>query len=263
MGPLVTITGLTFRYFSPSKPVFSAYGLTIPPGSCCAVLGPSGAGKTTLLEILSGSAGAHYRTARCEGSVKIGGTNYSPIPSAVLFPEVGFVLQDPYVQISGIKSTVRSEIEFTLENLGIERGSRIKRVDAILDMLSLTPLADRHPYKLSGGEMQRVALASILVAEPPLLLLDEPANGLDIGSRMVLKNILRSLKGTTTIVLTDYTLAFALDLADRFVVLENGINRFEGTRKEFEGSLHALRELIPVESATTGNHTRVVGENSP
>lgn len=247
MGPSVVVTGLTFRYFAASKPVFSSYRVNIPGGSRCAILGPAGAGKTTFLEILSGAAASHYKTAVSEGTVTIGGEQHTPIPLKVLFPRVGLVLQDPSVQISGIRATVRSEIEFTLENLGMEEKARAGKVANILERFSLTHLADRHPYKLSGGEMQRVALASIVVAEPELLLLDEPANALDARSRKELSELLRLLSPATTIVFTDYTPEFALETADRFILLSNGTTRFEGTRDEFLKALSSLSDLVPTE----------------
>lgn len=247
MGPSVVATDLTFRYFAASRPVFSAFRVNIPGGSRCAILGPAGAGKTTLLEILSGAAASHYKTAIADGRVTIGDKTHIPIPHEVLFPRVGLVLQDPSVQISGIRHTVRSEIEFTLENLGMGKDVRAAKVAKILERFSLTHLADRHPYRLSGGEMQRVALASIVVAEPDLLLLDEPANALDERSRNELAGILRSLSPATTIVFTDYTPEFALETADRFVLLDNSTTRFEGTRDEFLTALSTFSALLPTE----------------
>lgn len=245
MGPAITISDLTFRHSESSRPVFRSFGMDIPPGACCALLGPAGAGKTTLLEILSGAAGSQYKTARAGGTVRIGSEIYSPISSQVLFPAVGLVLPDPYIQISGIRRTVRSEIAFTLENLGTDTIVRRQRVDEMLSKLGLTALADRDPRTLSGGEMQRVALASLLVARPPVLLLDESANALDTQAAGMLSAILHDLKGSTTTILTDYTADFALGVADRFIVLHEGSIRYQGDREGLIAAADTLGDFIP------------------
>lgn len=219
--------------------------MNIPSGTCCALLGPAGAGKTTLLEILSGAAGSQYKTSRAQGTVRIGHESFAPIPPGVLFPTVGFVLGDPMIQISGIRHTVRSEIAFTLENLGTDPAIRSRHVDEMLAKLGLGALADRNPRTLSGGEIQRVALASLLVARPPVLLLDEPANALDSGAAAMLSAILRELTESTTIILTDYTADFSLGVADRFIVLQEGSIRFQGDRDALLDAAHALQDVIP------------------
>jgi len=247
MAPRITIDNLAYRYFAAGNPVFVGLSLEIPPGTCCAVLGPTGAGKTTLLEILSGIAGSQCKTSVAEGIIQIGENQYEPIPKATLFPGVGLLLQDPDVQISGIRDTVAAEVEFTLEQLSISATDRQRRVRDILADLGLSPLSQRHPLGVSGGERQRIALASVLVASPSLLLLDEPANALDSRSQHLLKGILRSRKETTTIILTDYSIDFALGLADMFVVLAAGRLVFQGTSTDFFKALVSMQDLLPIE----------------
>ena len=246
MAPDISVADLTFRYYANSPPVFSRYSLDIPAKTCCAILGPTGSGKTTLLSVISGIAGSQLKTASAEGTVRIGLESYAPLPRRILFPKVGFALQEPSVQISGVKNTVRSELGFTLENLGVHPAERGPRVDETLRLFGLERLAERNPFHLSGGEMQRVALASILVAAPSILLLDEPTGALDWPSQKRLKSLLRSLKTTTTIVFTDYTIEFALNLADVIVVMENGRNVFVGNQREFLDSLSSFDHLLPL-----------------
>ncbi|NMC80266.1 MAG: ABC transporter ATP-binding protein, partial [Chloroflexi bacterium] len=93
--------------------------------------------------------------------------------------KVGIVLQNSFSQISGARSTVAQEIAFGLENLGIERQEMHARVAAIVDQLGIAHLADRSPLALSGGQQQQVAIASILVMQPQVLVLDEPTSQLD------------------------------------------------------------------------------------
>ncbi len=247
MAPRITIDNLGYRYFAAGSAVFSGLSLEIPPGSCCALLGPTGSGKTTLMEILSGVAGSQCKTSVAEGTIQIGEDRYEPIPQATLFPNVGLVLQDPEVQISGVRDTVTTEVEFTLEQLSIPASERHERVREILAHLGLSSLAQRQPTMVSGGERQRIALASVLVASPRLLLLDEPANALDSTSQHLLKSILRSRKGATTIILTDTSIDFALGLADLFVILAGGRVVFKGTSKDLFPALDSLQDILPLD----------------
>lgn len=247
MAPRIIVENLSYRYFEGGNPVFSDFSMEIPEGFCCALLGPTGAGKTTLLEILSGVAGSQCKTSVSAGSVQIGQEQYTPIPKSTLFPAVGLVLQDPEVQISGIKETVESEVAFTLEQMSIPASEQRQRVRTTLNDLALAPLAQRHPMEVSGGERQRIALASILVAAPSLLLLDEPANALDGRSQQLLKERLRILKRNTTIIISDYSIDFSLGLADMFVVLSAGRIVFQGTSADLFRNIDALRDFLPVD----------------
>lgn len=248
MAPHVIIENLAYRYFEGGDPVFSDLSLEIPGGSCCALLGPTAAGKTTLLEILSGVAGSQCKTSVSAGSIQIGQERYTPIPKTTLFPSVGLVLQDPEVQISGIKRTIESEVAFTLEQLSIPASEKQQRVRTTLKDLALAPLAQRHPLEVSGGERQRIALASILVATPSLLLLDEPANALDGRSQQLLREKLRILKRNSTIIVSDYSIDFTLGLADMFLVLSSGRIVFQGTSADLFRNIDTLREFLPLDS---------------
>lgn len=248
MAPQVTIKGFSFRYSASAQNVLSNLTTNIPAGVCCAILGPTGSGKTTLLQTLSGILGRHHPQAVASGEITIGETAYQPLPKAILFPEVGLALQDPYVQISGIRSTVFEEIAFTLENVGEPVVDAEQRINAMLHVLGISPLSQRKPTELSGGELQRVALATILVAQPKLLLLDEPTNALDNVARAKLKTILRSLKGRTTVVVSDTSLDFSVGLADMFLILNEGKIVFAGNQRELLDHLSGFAGLIPIKS---------------
>jgi ABC-type sulfate/molybdate transport systems ATPase subunit len=101
--------------------------------------------------------------------------------------------------------------------------------------------------EVSGGERQRIALASILAAAPSLLLLDEPANALDGRSQQLLRENLRVRKGTTTMIVSDYSIDFSLGLADLFVVLSAGRIVFQGGSVDLFRNIDALRDLLPLE----------------
>src|SRR5699024_10259706 len=93
--------------------------------------------------------------------------------------KIGFVFQNPFTQISGVKDTVFEEIAYGLENLGVEREEIRKRVENIIELLGIEYLQHNNPNDLSGGQKQRIAFASIIVMEPEILVIDEPTSQLD------------------------------------------------------------------------------------
>lgn len=246
MGHEIDIQSLSFSYFEGAAPVLSNVSLRADKGTCMAVLGPAASGKTTLLQILSGIMGAQSTTCAATGTVTIGDTLHAPIPDKVLFPQVGLVMQDASVQISGVKETVEEELSFTLDNLGFAGEEKSRRISAVASILDLHHLRHRRPNQLSGGELQRLVLGSIIVAEPRILLLDEPLAALDSLARHRLSETLRSLKRTTTIIVADSSVDFALAVADMFVVLDRGHIAFAGPRTEFLNSLASFTRLLPV-----------------
>jgi energy-coupling factor transporter ATP-binding protein EcfA2 len=247
MAASLTIEHLTFQYADGNPPVLSNLSLTVPSHSCCAVLGPTGSGKTTLLHLIAGSLLKHHPSSIVRGSVVIDNVQYQPAPKEVLFPAVGLTLQDPYVQLSGIRETVHTEVALTLELLGTDTSNIDAQVERTLRELGLSELSHRQPNTLSGGETQRVALATIFVAHPSLLLMDEPATALDYGAQTKLISTLRHLKEKTTLLMTDTHIDFVLEVADRFVVLDKGTCVLSCSKEEFLNHLPKLGKLLPIE----------------
>ena len=245
MAARLEIHGLSVQYSTGATPALHGVTVGVASGSCCAVLGPTGAGKTTLLHALSGVLGKHHARAIASGSITVADSSFSPLPKTILFPLVGLALQDPYVQISGVRETVYDEVRFTLENLGLSSQGAEQRILPLLKELGIDHLALRKPTALSGGETQRVALATILAARPNVLLLDEPASSLDLTATVRLQRILKSLREKTTVVLTDTHIDFALVVAHQIVVLDRGRVVFDGTPKGFLSALEDLESILP------------------
>ncbi len=244
MNEAITIEHLSFKY-SPQQPwVVSDISLAVPKGSCCAILGPTSAGKSTLLHAVAGILGKHHRSSKTLGSIKVEDVRKPSLGDDLLFPDVGIVLQDPYVMISGIYETVQEELAFTLYNLEIPEAVIEERVAQTLRFLNLAHLAHRHPLHLSGGEVQRVALGTILVAEPKILLIDEPRNSLDCDGQDTLVQLLRSLQPHTTVLFTDYQIELALAVADSVLVLNEGKNLFYGNKREFISRYREFASLL-------------------
>jgi energy-coupling factor transporter ATP-binding protein EcfA2 len=219
----------------------------VPSGSCCAILGPTGAGKTTLLYALSGALGA-FSSGLGTGSVRIGGEEFNPFPRNVLFPRVGLALQEPHVQISGLRESVLEEIQFTLENIGLDEHLVESRAIDILKQMGILHLAERKPSSLSGGEMQRVALASLLVARPSVVLLDEPTTSLDSHGCLALARTIVSMKNISTVLFTDVGLDLPLVAADWILVLQKGSVSYFGSKSEFLREMGRFRDILPTEA---------------
>jgi energy-coupling factor transport system ATP-binding protein len=246
MAARILVERFSFRYGPDLPRALADVSLDVPPGSCCAILGPTGAGKTTLLHALVGILGRHHPDSIHSGAMRIGKRAFTPLPRDVMFPEVGLVLQDPYVQLSGVRDTVVDEVLYTLENLGIATEDAQARIETLLHELGIDQLASRRPTTLSGGETQRLALATMLIAEPQALLLDEPTSALDTAATGRLQQIVRSLHGRATVVITDTHVEFSLPLADQIVVLHQGKVLFAGTPRDFILRMDRFEDVLPV-----------------
>ncbi len=246
MAPSIALRSLSYQYFQESPPALRDVTLEIPPGRCAAILGPTGSGKTTLLHLLSGILGSQFTTGKAVGSVSIGDEEYTPLPPRVLFPFAGYLMQDAALQLSGVKDTVEEEVAFSLDNLNTTGEERRRKVESVLSILRIGHLAGRRPSQLSGGELQRVALASVLVSEPPLLLLDEPVSALDSLALHSMTSLVRSLVPRTTVIIADSGIEFGLAAADLFIVMKEGSPVFSGGRSEFLGSLDTFSEYLPI-----------------
>jgi energy-coupling factor transporter ATP-binding protein EcfA2 len=145
-------------------------------------------------------------------------------PQGDLAGLVGLVFQNPFNQISGARYTVRDEIAFGLENLGLPRAEIERRADAVIEETDLGELAERSPFALSGGQQQRVAIASIMAMQPQVLVLDEPTSQLDPrGTEEVFAdlNTLAEEHGTT-VVLVEHKLEWLAAHCDRVLALHEG-----------------------------------------
>jgi iron(III) transport system ATP-binding protein len=200
-------------------PVLRDVSLAVVPGSFVALLGPSGCGKTTLLRVIAGLE----RPQR--GSITIGAQTVVDIAAGIMVPpqrrRLGMVFQHyalwPHM-------TVRRNIAYPLGKQGFPRAEWELRVDAIAAAVGLAGILDRRPSQLSGGQQQRVALARALVAQPSVLLLDEPLSNLDASLRDQLRRELRQIhdhQGTTTILVTHDQEEAAM-LADVIAVVNAG-----------------------------------------
>lgn len=216
---MIELRAVSYTYPDAGGPALQRIELNLRPGSITGVVGASGAGKTTLAKVIAGflpQAGGGELT----GTVSVGGRDLAGLSLLDALSQVGLVLQNPFNQISGAKYTVREEIAFGMENLGTPRAEMAERVDEVAARLRITDLLDRSPYALSGGQMQLVAIASMLVLRTPVLVLDEPTAQLDpAGTRLVFAVLERLQQAGATVLIFEHKLELLQAHAERLLVL--------------------------------------------
>jgi energy-coupling factor transporter ATP-binding protein EcfA2 len=223
VGPLIRLQDVDYTYPRGERPALDSVSLEIPAGQFCALLGANGAGKSTLCYALTGFI-PHFYRGRLAGRLQVAGMNVAETPLAQLAGRIGLVFANPFNQITGAKFTVREEVAFGLENLGIPRQEMEARIARALEMTDIAGLADRSPYNLSGGQQQRLAIASVLAMEPQVLVLDEPAAQLDPAGAAALFAVLHTLSARqeTTVVLATHKVERVARFAGRAVILQQG-----------------------------------------
>ena len=218
----IELRDVSYRYPTSPKKNLKNINLTVESGEFIAVIGRNEAGKTTLCNVIRGFA-PHFYNGTVSGSVKVNGKDVLATEIGELSSDVGYVFQNPFNQNSGVKSTVYEEISYGLENLGVSREEIFRRVDEVIELLGIGHLAGKHPMKLSGGQCQRVALASVIVMEPEVLLIDEPTSQLDPKGTEDVFKIIKMLKdrGKTTI-LVEHKIDRIAEYADRAILMDQG-----------------------------------------
>lgn len=229
---ILELRDVGFKYQLASKPCFRKVNLSIEKGEFIGIVGKNGVGKTTLCNIMRGIIPL-FTEGDLRGEILLEGRPLNEYDRGVLAEKIGFVFQNPFIQMTGIKKTVFEEIAYGLENLGVEREEIIKRVNAAIEELKISHLKDKNPTRLSGGQSQRVAIASVLVMNPEILLVDEPTSQLDpIGTEEVF-NVLGILKkNRKTVVLVEHKINLISEYVDRVIVLDDGYVAMDGPTEE-------------------------------
>lgn len=204
----VELKDVWFRYERDGADVLRGTTLAVPEGSLFAVVGGNGTGKSTMLRAICGVA-RPYR-----GKITVLGRRLKEWKKAELFRGgVALLPQDPLNLM--VKKTVRGDLEEMLDGRGLTAEQRVAAVREVAVLTDIVPLLDAHPFDLSGGEVQRAALAKVLLSEPRLLLLDEPTKGLDAFFKDKLARLLRSLTARgTTVLMVSHDVEFCASYAD-------------------------------------------------
>ena len=221
MGYVMECKNVTYTYPLADEPSIRNVSLNIEEGKFYGVVGENGSGKTTLCAILRGFAPSFYQ-GEIQGEVLVYG---KPIGEygGELATKIGYVFQNPFTQISGVKETGFEEVAYGLENFGVPVEEIVERVEAIMKLTHIDSLAEKNPLELSGGQMQRVALASVLVLEPDILIIDEPTSQLDPQGTESVFEIIKMMKDKKkTIILVEHKIDLIAEYADEVLVLRGG-----------------------------------------
>lgn len=220
------MTALAFERFSYTYPGAAApalrdVSLAIEPGAFVVVAGLSASGKSTLIRAACGLV-PHFHGGEAAGTVRVGPLDTREHGPGELSAHCGTLLQDPETQV--VMNAVRSEIALPLEHRGLSASAVARGVEEAALALGVAHLLDRPTHELSGGELQRVALAAAIAPRPPLVLLDEPTSQLDPVAGDELIWLLRRLNEEwgTAVVLAEHRLERCLAHADRVIVLDGG-----------------------------------------
>ena len=218
-APLLQLRECWFRYDRDGADVLKELSLTVRAGELLAIVGGNGAGKSTALAVLAGQR-RPYRGKVLQKTKRIAA-----------------LCQEPRAMF--VKDTVRADLEDALRTLSLPAAERQPRMDAAVAAMALSPLLERHPFDLSGGEQQRAAIAKLLLARPDVLLLDEPTKGMDAAFRASFGALLRALcEQGTAVVLVSHDIEFCAAYADRAALLFDGQILSEGRTRAFFAGNH-------------------------
>ncbi len=219
----LVLDDVTYRYAGSARSALEGIDLTIRPGEVVGVVGANEAGKSTMCLVAAGLAPATIG-GRLDGRVTIDDLMTAQARPHELAQRCGVLFQNPMTQLSGTSPTVWEEIAFGPRNLGLALAEIVDRVDAALQALAIADLAPRDPQRLSGGQAQLVALASMVAMRPAYLVLDEPTSQLDpLGTKLVGAALVDLLADTETgILLVEHKTDLLSEVAHRVVVLAEG-----------------------------------------
>ncbi len=215
MGTIIEFKEVSYKYPLEEDFAIRNINLEIYEGEVLSIIGSNGAGKTTLIKHMNGLLKPTV------GDVFVDGINTKEATIAELSKTVGIVFQNPDYQL--FASSVYEEVSFVLKNLGYSKEKIKERVEQMLVFFSLSNYSNTSPLLLSGGEKKRVTLASVLVYDPKVLVLDEPTIGLDFVQKNNLKSVIKEVKKKgKTVVLVTHDLDFVAEISDRVLVMGEG-----------------------------------------
>jgi energy-coupling factor transport system ATP-binding protein len=218
---MIKFSNVSLIYPNSTTTVLENLNLEISEGEMVLVIGPTGSGKSSLLRLINGLV-PHHTGGILAGDVSVDGHSTQLVKPGGMAHLIGIVGQNPANAF--VADTVEEELAFGMETLNLPQDVMRKRVEEVLDLLSLAPLRNRNIATLSGGEQQRVAIGSALVAHPKVLVLDEPTSALDpIAAEEVLSILHRLVHDLSlTVVIAEHKLERVIQFADRIVHI-NGV----------------------------------------
>ena len=232
MSDVLELDRVSYWYPDAQRPALDGVSLTIGAGELVVLAGLSGSGKSTLLRTASGLV-PHFHGGKLAGTVSVAGMDTRTQTPAQLAAAVGTLFQDPETQV--VMNGVRAELAFPLENRGDSAPAVARGVEEAALALGIAHLLERPTSQLSGGELQRVALAAALAGRPSLIVLDEPTSQLDPVAGDELIALLRRINedSEASVVICEHRLERCLSIADRVIAMDEGRIVCDAPPREF------------------------------
>ena len=247
------IENLSFRYPTSEKYALSDISLCVNCGEFLLVCGKSGCGKTTLLRLLKSALAP---TGNLSGDIYFGKERLDKVSEDIQAQRIGFVMQNPENQI--VTDKVWHELAFGLENMGFSNVKIRARVSEIAQFFGISDWFYKDTSELSGGQLQILNLASVMVMNPDVLILDEPTSRLDPIATSEFLNAVKKINHElgTTIILSEHNLEDAFAMADRVIVMDSGKIIYNGTAQSVSGGLiksgHDMAMALPIPTRVAG-----------
>ena len=257
---MITIQDFSFTYKGEKKPALQDVCLTVPEGGFLGVIGPAGAGKTTLARAVSGMIPHHY-TGDYYGRVSVNGLDTVETSLSDISRLVGMVFQDVESQI--ISPMVEDEILYGLENFSVPREEIPARIEEALQKVGIADLRERTIGSLSGGQRQKVAIASIIALKPQILVMDEPTGELDPRSSRQVFSLLKELNEEhgVTVIIIEQKIMLLCEFARQLAVLSEGRIVRQGDTRDVLAHSEEL-EALGVNCPRVTTLSRILGEKT-
>ncbi|NLL91556.1 MAG: ABC transporter ATP-binding protein [Ruminococcaceae bacterium] len=227
----IELKDVSYRYPYTKEQALKNVTYSFERGKFYGIIGENGGGKTTLCNLIRGLI-PHFYLGRLKGEALVDGVDVRDWDTGEISAKIGYVFQNPFTQISGIKETVFEEVAIGLENLGVPKDEMIERVINVCEMLNIEDLVKNNPNELSRGQRQRVAFASIIVMDTDTLVIDEPTSQLDPEGTESVFEIIRSLKESgKTIILVEHKIDLIAEHCEEILVMQGGKIAMSGPTK--------------------------------
>ncbi|EGK11238.1 cobalt ABC superfamily ATP binding cassette transporter, ABC protein [Desmospora sp. 8437] len=218
----IVVEGLKYRYPGARELALKDVSFEVKTGEFIGIIGRNLSGKSTLCQALVGLV-PHFYHGAYGGKVIVDGIEVKTHTISEMSRKVGIVFQNPFTQVTGSKLSVLEEVAFGLENMGVPRREMMERIDHALQLMGLEEYKDRNPFDLSGGQMQRMAIAGIIAMKPQVIVLDEPTSQLDPqGSEEVFQAVQSLSRAGMTVILTEHKPEKIARFADKVLLLDDG-----------------------------------------
>ena len=257
---MIQIQDMSFTYKGENQPALQEIRLSVPDGGFLGIIGPAGAGKTTLARAVTGMIPHHYK-GDFYGSVTVNGMDTFETSLPDLSRIVGMVFQDVDSQI--ISPMVEDELLYGLENFSVPREEIPARIEEALQKVGIADLRERTIGSLSGGQRQKVAIASIIALKPQILVMDEPTGELDPRSSRQVFSLLKELNEEhgVTVIIIEQKIMLLCEFARQLAVLSEGRIVRQGDTRDVLAHSEEL-EALGVNCPRVTTLSRILGERT-